>query len=206
MAEIIRVLLADSHLLLHGGVHITLIDAQDLELVGEATTSEELWHFCQEHQPDVLLLATNMNDIFLNDVFMQAQQRCPEIQILVLLSEPGEISLQQLTENGASGGILKSESPETLLTAIRTVAQGQPWFIPPLLKRILQPKEPPLTDEELAILRLIAAGEKDRAIADTLSLSKRTVRRRIDKICEKLGVETRIEAAYQAGLRWLLEE
>lgn len=205
MTEITRVLLADSHQLLHGGVQAILTAAPDLELVGEAATEEELWQLCGENPPDVLLLASNVTNSPLPETLVQVKQHCPGFQVLVLLADPEEVCLQTLIENGVGGGILKSDSPESLLAAIRTIVQSQPWFSPLLLKRILQPKTPPLTDEELALLRLLVAGETDKAMAKAMNLSQRTIRRRIDRICEKLGVETRIEAAYQAGTYRLLE-
>ncbi len=206
MTEITRVLLADNHQLLHGSIRNLLVATPDLELVGTAATEEELWQYCRENRPDILLLASNVTNSPLPEILAQTKQHCPGIQVLVLLADPEEVCLQTLTENGADGGILKSEPPKSLLAAIHAVSQGQPWFSPPLLKRILQPETPSLTDEELALLRLLVAGETDKVIAGALNLSQRTARRRIDGIGEKMGVKTRIELAYQAGLRRLLKE
>ncbi|MEJ2748845.1 MAG: response regulator transcription factor, partial [Anaerolineae bacterium] len=206
MTEITRVLLADNHQLLHGSIRNLLAATPDLELVGEAAIEEELWQYCRESPPDVLLLASNVTNSPLPETLAQVKQHCPNIRVLVLLVDPEEVCLQALTENGADGGILKSEPPESLLAAIRTLAQGQPWFSPLLLKRMLQPETPPLTNDELTLLRLLVAGETEKAIAGAMNLSQRTVRRRIDGISKKLGVKTRTELAYQAGLRRLLKE
>lgn len=206
MSKIIRIFLVDSHPLILAGIRAVIAALPDLELVGEAATRDEIWSACQEKRPDVMLLATNINNLSVTDALMQAQQYCPGLRVLVLLSNQEDVCLPQLTKNGAAGGILKSELPENLPLAIRTVVQGQPWFSPLLLKRILQPEIAPLTNDEIALLRLMVVGKTDRAMADEMGLSQRTLRRRLKQICEKLGIEARIEAAYLAGLHRLLEE
>lgn len=206
MPELVRVFLVDSHPLILVGIRAVITALPDPELVGEAVARDEIWSACQEKQPDVMLLATNINNFPITEALMQAQQYCPGLRVLVLLSNQEDVCLPQLTKNGAAGGILKSELPENLLLAIRTVVQGQPWFSPLLLKRILQPEIAPLTNDEIALLRLMVVGKTDRAMADAMGLSQRALRRRLKQICEKLGIEARIEAAYLAGLHRLLEE
>ena len=91
------------------------------------------------------------------------------------------------------------------MAAIRSLVQGKPWFSPSFLKQMIESETTQLTDEELTLLRLLVAGKTDRQMARRMNLSQRTIRRRINKICEKLGTETRIETVYQVGLRRLLD-
>ncbi len=207
MSEPIRVLLAENHPLILTGMKAVISDLPSIDLVGTATTIQEIWSICQEGQPNILLLGITTPDLTFVDILAQVQQTCPGVRVLALLSEDKNgCCLQQLSENGAAGGIFKGEFPGALLNAIQTIAQGEPWFSPRLVKRMLQPEYPALTSDELVLLRLMVMGETDRTMSKTMNLSQRTLRRRLKQICEKLGAETRIKVAYLAGQHQLLGE
>jgi len=174
--------------------------------VGTVTAVAGIWPVCQKCHPDVLLLGTSIAETSLTAVLAQLQQNIPELRVLVLLSEAENICLQQLAENGAAGGIFRSELPAFFPIAVQAIMQGESWFSPRLVKRLLHSKLPALTSDETALLRLMVTGQTGKAISKTMAISQRTLRRRLKQICEKLGVTTRIEAAYLAGRYRLLEE
>lgn len=118
---------------------------------------------------------------------------------------------RELAELGIAGYVLKEEDSETFIHALRTVSLGDTWFSQPVaalfLPRPADEIDPHgLTTQELAILRLVVAEKKDLEIAQALNLSERTVRKYLRAIYDKLGVDSRAGASYEAGRLRLFDE
>lgn len=116
-----------------------------------------------------------------------------------MLSDYTEAGGQELVKHGASGCILKSEPPEMFIKAIRAVAAGKIWFSQAIVAALVTNSYPRLTERERTVLQLVVAEKTDREIGRIISLSPRTVRKELRCIYDKLGVNSRVEAAYQAG-------
>lgn len=207
MVDPIRVLLADKERLIHDTIRLAIDEDERLRLVGELTGENDVHTMCPKLQPDILLLATNLTEKPLT--FLETIHRhCPKLKILVLFSHPNEVDIELGNNERINGAFLKFEPPERLIHAIHAIAQGNPWFSPSLLKKMLhhqrQISNMHLTPQERELLCLIVAEKKDQEIAEALNVSTRTVRNYLQNVYCKLGVSTRAAAVYQATKRNLI--
>jgi len=122
--------------------------------------------------------------------------------------------VRRLVAAGVAGYVLKDEIEEAVVRAIHTVMQGDTWFSRSVVDKLARPatseaapaEKPPLTERELRVLQLLMAGKTDQQIGQELNVVDRTVRRYLRNIYDKLGVDTRVEAAAQAvRLGWIRE-
>lgn len=200
MTKTIRVLLADDHSLLRIGIRTILAAEPDLIWVGEATCSNQVQSLCQELQPDVLLLDLNMPGFAPTETVIFLREYCPAMKILILTAYDDDVYVRNVVGNGVMGYVLKDEAPETVVQAIRAVAEGKTWFSQPIIEKLVRLKSssPTLTDREQQILRLIAQGRDNIRIAMELNLAEQTVRNYISHIYAKLEVNSRPKAVIWA--------
>lgn len=203
MSPPVRVLLADSNHLIRLGVRAVLADAPGIDLLPEVTDGQGLKSAVKEQQPDVLLLAPGVIDEPLTTILAIIHEHSVGTHILVMLSDCTQVCWQELVDYGAAGCLLKSEPPETFLEALRAVAAGKSWFSQELVGTILTSTQIRLTEREQTVLQLVVAEKTDREISQMVNLSPRTVRKELRSIYDKLEVNSRVGAAYQAG-KWNL--
>ncbi len=198
----IRIVLADDHPLLRKGLCKTLAVESDIVLVGEASDGTQAQHLCRELQPTVLLLDLHMPGPTATETVVYVQRHCPATQILILTMMDDDTSVQEMLAAGVVGYLLKDETTDMVVQAIRTVAQGKSWFSPAIAKRVIRWKKGTsthwkflaLTAREQEILGLIAQGWGNLHIANHLNLSEQTVRNYASRIYARLGVNSRAEA------------
>lgn len=208
VAAAIRVYVVDSQPVFCLGVQIVLEKPTDLQLLGTATNLEQYCSWATSVSPDVLLLDANLPHDFLLETISAWKHKQKSNKILVMLTHPHQICLRQVTDQGANGCILKTDAPQRLIEAIRTVAGGERWFSRQLMQETMQTQLQPmaqlqLTEQDKRILELICVEKSNPEIAETLHLSERTVCRYLEEIYAKLGVRTRVGAAVQAIKRGL---
>ena len=201
----IRVLLADDHHVVRTAVASFLRQEPDIEVVGEVGEASRLLPLVEEIRPDVLLLDAHMPG---QNVIRAARELCrqhPELAILVLSAYDRREYVVGLLRAGASGYVLKDDTPEMLVRAVRTVAGGQEWLSPrilnTLMKSVRSQSEKPfadLTKREMEVLKLMADGSRNDEIADELVITRQTVKNLVRSIFSKLGVETRVDAVLYA--------
>lgn len=210
----IRVLIADDHLLFRDGLRALLLSADDLELVGEATTGEEAIALASQAQPDVILMDIQMPGLNGVDAARRIVQMSPHIGILMVTMFADDASVFLAMRAGARGYLLKGANHSEMLRAIRAVGSGEAIFSPAIAVRLMDffnnahPATPPqlfpeLSEREREILHLIAQGRKNAEIAQHLVLSEKTVRNHVSNILSKLQVADRAQAiirAREAGL------
>jgi len=207
MAEKIRVLLADDHPLVRAGIRAILDAEPDLEVSGEAGDGHQTRRLAEQLRPDVLLLDLSMPGPPASETVQYLGERCPGLKVLVLTAYDDDAYVRGLMAAGAAGYVLKDEMPEAIVRAIRTVMSGDTWLSSSLVRKLVEgdavesdtPKEPRLTDREMRVMRLVLAGKTDREIARELSLAERTVRYALRSVYDKLGVDSRVEAAVRAA-------
>jgi DNA-binding NarL/FixJ family response regulator len=199
MVVTIRVLVADNHPTFCAGIRAILDKTDDLQIVEEAYDLPQLHSQSRESSPDILLIAANLATDSLLDTASDWKQQFADSKLLIMLPQADEIYLRQLTEQGADGVILKTEPTDKFIQAIRLVSQGESWLSKTLWQKMTQPEVPPVlfTEQEEEILPYIPTEMTIEAMAVTLHLAPRTVDRRIERICQKLGVTKRIGAAVQ---------
>lgn len=210
----IRVLLVDDHPIVRQGVRSVLANHHDIEVIGEADSAPAMFALLATRQPDVILLDIRMPHQNGIETAQRLKQGWPAVKVIILSTYDDDEYLFGALRAGAEGYLLKSASPEVLADAIRQVGRGERLLSPGLVGRVLnefrslaQEKarvESGLTDQELAVLRLIATGATNKEIADRLYWSEVTVKRKVQDILEKMGVANRPQAVAEAAKKGLL--
>jgi two-component system, NarL family, response regulator LiaR len=216
----IRILLAEDHKVVREGTRRLLESQNDFEVVGEASDGIEAVELAKKYKPEIIIMDVSMPRLNGIEATKQIKAIYPNIAILVLTGYDDDEYVFALLEAGAAGYLLKESSGEELIDAIRQVMTGEPVLHPKIMKKVLnrlrspseeQPAQPPhevLSDREMEVLRLAAKGMSNMEIADSLTLSVRTVQTHLRSIFNKLGVGSRSEAiVYGLKKGWLtLEE
>ncbi|MGC5328632.1 response regulator, partial [Brevibacillus sp. SYSU BS000544] len=192
------------HPMFRSGLKSVLLADRNFEIIGEASTGEEAVLEALEKEPDVVLMDINMPLLDGIQATKQIKERKPQIQVLILTMYSDEAYLKEGLNVGASGYVLKRVVDTELITAIRTVLQGEhyiyPTLVPYLYKKSLVevPQENATeTDDEILslrekeILKFITLGYTQKEIADELYISIKTVETYKARIMEKLGVKKR---------------
>lgn len=204
----IRVLVVDDHRLVRKGVISLLHTAPEIEVVGEAENGELAVAEAIALQPDVVLLDLSMPVADGLTAIPALKKLKPAPSILVLTSFSEDERVFAAVRAGALGYVLKDCSPEQLVEAIKSVSRGQPSLSSDVAQKLvrqvhrsstpsIRPIEP-LSDRELEVLKLVAAGLSNSDIAERLAISERTVGAHISRILDKLGVANRTQAALYA--------
>ena len=200
----IRVLLADDHPVTRDGIRNLLEKAPGLVVVGEADNGIEALRLVEELAPDVLLLDMEMPGLKGIDVARQLQVAGSTVRILALSAYDDKQYILELLASGAAGYLVKEEAPEAIIEAVRGVAQGQQGWVSRRIAAQLMAwtrEEPPktnLTDREMGVVRLVAAGKTNQEIGLALGISDKTVEKHLEAVFAKLGVASRVEAAVWA--------
>lgn len=199
----IRVVLADDHPVVRSGIRTAFAASDNIQVVAEVDETSMIVPHCQALHPDVLLLDLRMPGPSPLTLIPTLHQKCPGLRVLVMSAYDDLISVQQALAVGAIGYIRKDEPLESLIAALRIVAQGGSWFSDSVLNRLvagingelLTMTRPQLVEREQTILQLVVQGRSDQEISQQLGISERTVRYDLRNIYDKLNVTTRIEAA-----------
>lgn len=203
----IRILIADDHAIVREGLRALLDTELDMELVGEASDGFQAVSKVHALKPDVILLDLMMPRKDGLEALIEIKQDWPEANIIVLTSFSDDEKVFSAIRNGALGYLLKETSPDELLKAVRSVAQGEGFLSPSIAAKVMRelnqpPKLPPtknpLTEREVEILGHVAQGLTNDEIADKLVVSERTVRTHVSNILAKLQLANRTQAALYA--------
>lgn len=210
----IRILVADDHTLIRRGI-VGLINAQpDMEVVGEAGSGKEAMQETRRASPGIVLMDIGMPDIDGLAATRDIRKQFPQVQVLILTMHDREDYLFQALRAGAAGYILKGADVQDLLSAIRSVHQGDVYLYPTVTKKLLadylgrvesQAGYDNLTERERDVLRLIAQGKTTTEIAQILSLSPHTVQTHRDHIMEKLNLHRKAELIKYAIRKGLVD-
>jgi two-component system NarL family response regulator len=201
----IRVVLADDHPITREGVKRILVKAPDIEVVGEAQNGEEALRLVNELSPDILLLDMEMPSMKGVEVAKKLKENKSSVRILALSSYDEKQFIFGLLSAGASGYLTKEEVPTTIIEAVRGVSRGEQGWVSRRVAAVMsawtQNKDQSdrlLTDRELEVLRLVAAGKTNQEIGYELGISQKTVEKHLESIFSKLRVTSRVEAAVLA--------
>lgn len=193
-----RILIADDHPLVQAGIVASLKADATFEVVGLAGDAGETLALVCALQPDIVILDLCMPGLGPAELAFQVRDKAPSVHILVFSSLIDESVLRSLSRSRISGYLLKDETPEHLVQALRTVREGATWFSRKIAEMMLSLHQtaqyPELTRREREILLLLAEGESNAAIAATLSLAEQTVRNHVSGLYDKLCVQSRAEA------------
>lgn len=202
----VRVLLVDDHAIVREGLRALLEDSSVTSIVGEASNGDEAVAMTDRLQPNLVLMDLKMPGLPAADAIRVIRARHPATQILVLTSYAEDKQVQEVISAGALGYVLKDVAKAELVRAMTTVARGEPWLHAEaqrlLVNRMRKPAELDplelLTDRERSVLKLLAQGKSNRAIARSLQLTEGTVKGYVSNILAKLKLEDRTQAALLA--------
>ena len=212
MMKKIRILIVDDHVVLREGMRNLLEREKDMEVVGEANDGEEAVNMVSELEPDLILMDIVMPRLTGVEATRQIKQISPATNIMILTAYSDTRYIVGLLEAGACGYLLKSARSNEIIRAIRAAYSGDSVLDPTITKKLLQrvaglvkESDKPeikenLTSRENEILGLAAKGMSNKDIANTLSLSVRTIKAHLTNIFNKMGASSRTEAITK-GLR-----
>lgn len=193
--KIIRVLTVDDHPLLREGIAALVNAEPDMKLVAEASNGLDGVEKFRLHRPDVALMDLQMPGLNGLEALSQIQAEFPGARIIVLTTYSGDAQVVSALRAGARAYILKGHVHRELLETIRAVHAGQKRIPPEIAAELAQHvADDDLTPREIDVLRLIAAGNANKQIADQLSIGEATVKSHVTNILSKLGANDRVHA------------
>ena len=213
--DLIRVVLADDHVVVRAGLRAVLGAAKDIEIIGEAKNGREAVTLAERFQPDVVVMDLDMPDTDGTTATREIVAKGLSARVLVLTMHAEEDYLVPLMEAGAAGYLVKSAADRDLVDAVRAVAHGDVYVRPAaarVLAKNLTKKDPAaeererfekLTQRERDVLRYIARGYSAPEIGEKLFISPKTVDTYKQRIQEKLGLAHRsdyVQLALRLGI------
>jgi DNA-binding NarL/FixJ family response regulator len=203
----IRILIADDHTLMRQGLCQLCEGLGNFTVVAEAETGIQAVQLAHASQPDVILMDIGMPDMDGVQAICQIMNETPSARIIALTMYREEKFMLEAIRAGARGYLLKTVDAHELISAIESVHRGDYLIDPIIAARVLSelhmvapqvPQMEPLTESEMAVLRLVAQGLENNTIAQVLNYSVYTVANRLRTIYEKLHVTNRTQAALYA--------
>jgi DNA-binding NarL/FixJ family response regulator len=175
-------------------------------LVGEASTGRDAIQQFRTHRPDVTLMDLQMPEMNGLDALIAIRNEFPEAKVIVLTTYAGDMQIRRALKAGAQAYLLKNTLHKELMETIRAVHAGKKALSPEASYEIAEhATDDAVTPAEIAVLRLIAAGNSNKQIADRLSITEETVKSRVKNILSKLGANDRTHAAMIGLKRGIIE-
>lgn len=202
----IRVLIVDDHPMLREGVAAVVGTQQDIEIVGEAENGQRAIEQFRRLRPDVTLLDLQMPVMGGLEALAAIRAEFPEARVVVLTTYSGDAQAVRALKTGAMGYLLKSALRTELLETIRAAHAGRRHLAQEVASEIaLHAVDDTLSERELSVLKLVAAGQANKQIAAELAITEDTVKAHLKNIFSKLAVKDRTEAVTQAAKRGIIE-
>ena len=205
-ATAIRVMTVDDHALIREGVAALIANQKDMRLVGEASNGREAIEQFRSLGPDVTLMDLQMPEMNGIDALIAIRSEFPEARIIVLTTYAGDALCKRAMKAGAQAYILKGNVRKDLLDTIRSVRSGKKFIHAEVAAELAShAADDGLSERELEVLSLIAAGNSNKLVADQLAISEDTVKSHVKSILSKLGVNDRTHAVTAALKRGIIE-
>jgi DNA-binding NarL/FixJ family response regulator len=202
----IRILVADDHPIVREGVANLVGGQQDMRVIGEASNGREAIQQFRAQHPDITLMDIQMPVMSGLDALIAIRDEAPEARVIMLTTYAGDAQVQRAIKGGARGYLLKSSLHEELLQTIRAVYAGRKAISAEASYELAEhATDDALTPAEVRVLRLIAAGNANKEIAERLSVSEETVKGQVRNILSKLGAKDRTHAAMIGLKRGIIE-
>jgi two-component system response regulator NreC len=205
-----RILIADDHGIVRKGLRLQLEQEGEFEVVGEAPDGRDAVRMAESLNPDVVIMDVAMPNLNGIEAAGQIIRRKPDTAVVMLSMYSDEAYLTRALAAGAKGYLLKDSADADLIRAVRTVAQGKPFFSPAianalledymrqLQQRGLEDSYDLLTEREKEILQLLAEGRSNKDVASILNLSTYTVETHRTHILQKLNLHSSAEIVLYA--------
>jgi two-component system, NarL family, nitrate/nitrite response regulator NarL len=215
--QVIRILVADDHVIFRDGLRKLLEVADDVQIVGEASNGVECTKMLAKFKPDILLLDLRMPEKDGLGVLEEVNFDSLPTRVIVLTAAEDDRDVVRAMRLGARGVVLKQSASDLLLKSIRKVYDGEIWLDNRMTAEVIdafkkssesgQRREKPLLSErEKEIVQLVAQGFRNREIGEKLFISEQTVKNHLHNIFDKLGVSDRLELALYAIHHRLIDQ
>ena len=184
----IRVLIVDDHPILREGI-LAIVNCQpDLTIAKTASSGNEALEVFRTVKPDVTLMELKLPDLSGIDVMLAIRAEFPEARVIILTTDERDVEIQRSLQAGARAYLLKSMPPKQMLEAIRQVHSGKKVVPPEIATRLAEHLgEEMLSHREVEVLQHVAAGNRNRDIAERLFIAEETVKVHLKHIMGKLG-------------------
>lgn len=195
-----RLLIADDHTIFRAGLRALFTAQPDLEVIGEVDNGKDAVRRAGELMPDLIVSDISMPKCNGTEAIRDIKRRYPEIKVLVLTVHKTEEYIHAALDAGADGYVLKDDSQETLMDAIRSIASGNVYLTPGVCSDVVRgylgqlgtsnftPSWETLTHRERQVLKLVAEGYRNKDIAQYLSISLKTVEKHRSNLMKKLDL------------------
>ncbi|MFD4820556.1 response regulator [Peribacillus butanolivorans] len=208
------IIIIDDHQLFREGVKRILDFESSFDVVAEGDDGSEAMDLVKTHKPDVVILDINMQNMNGVEATKMLVNRYPETKVIILSIHDDENYVQHALKTGAQGYLLKEMDADTLIDAVRVVAEGGSYLHPKVTHNVvkeyrrlaadrdssLEIRRPLhlLTRRECEVLQILADGKSNRAIGETLYISEKTVKNHVTNILQKMNVNDRTQAVVLA--------
>jgi len=202
----IRILAVDDHPVVRQGIAGMLALEADMDLVGQASNGREAIQQFRAHRPDITLMDLQMPEMNGLDALIAIRNEYPDAKVIMLTTYTGDVQILRALKAGAWGYLLKSTLHRDLLHTIRSVYEGKKALSPEVSYEVAEHgTDEALTPREVDVLRLIAAGNSNKRVADKLSIGEASVKSHVENILSKLGANDRTHAVTIALKRGIIE-
>jgi DNA-binding NarL/FixJ family response regulator len=217
--EKVSVFLADWQVLFREGIHFTLSGEEDIDVIGEATSNDEVYSFIENNTPAIAVLNANSSDFTGISLTRHIRQNLPSVSVILIMDNEDDETQFSALKCGASACITKNISPEEMVDLIRKVAQGsnpirETLLMPQIAPRVIEEFEnlaqlskevdnmlAPLSTEESEILRCVAEGNTIGKVSTILEISEENIKHRLDAVLIKLVNNDRCREVIEATQR-----
>ncbi len=210
----IRILIVDDHPMVREGLR-SMLAVPEIQVVGDAATSDEALARAVELSPNVVLLDIQLGDIDGLSVLRRLKSAVPQASVLMVTMHANPEFVREAVRSGAAGYLLKGITRRELVAAIHAVREGESVLDPAVLRDVLAGRADgferrrgddvePLTRIETEVIRLVTEGLTNREISDRMRWSVGTAKKYVQRVLEKLGVSDRTQAAVEAVRRGLV--
>ena len=204
-ARLITVLCVDDHRIVREGLRMIINSEPDMVVIDAAATGGEAVMRYQQHYPDITLMDLRLPDVSGVDAIREIRHLDADARIIVLTMYKGDEDIHRAIGAGASTYLLKDALADDLPRIVREVHAGRQTLPPDVAARLEErAAHPTLTSREIEVMKLVAAGRRDKEIAVALAISAHTVRVHMKNIYTKLGVSDRTEAMSVAIRRGII--
>jgi two-component system invasion response regulator UvrY len=210
----IKVAIVDDHAIVRAGLKQFLAEQMDLQVVGEASNGREALDLVRAGNLDVLIMDVSMPDHNGVDALAAIKARAPELPVLILSAYPEAHYATPLLKQGASGYLNKECDPQEIVSAVRTLARGRRYITPAVAELLADqlgggkhdgPLHEQLSEREFQVFLRLSKGETIGAIAESLSLSVKTVSTYRTRVMEKMKLESNSDLTYYALKNGLIQ-
>jgi two-component system response regulator DegU len=219
--KIIKIVIIDDHQLFREGVKRILAMENNFDVVAEGADGSVAMSLMEQHQPDVILMDINMPKVNGVEATRQLIEAYPDVKVLILSIHDDESYVTHVLKTGASGYLLKEMDADSLIEAVRVVADGGAYIHPKVTRNLIneyrrlasdQGPDPEigfreveycrplhiLTRRECEVIQLMTDGKSNRGIGESLFISEKTVKNHVSNILQKLTVNDRTQAVVEA--------